>query len=319
MGASSIPVRVVMPVYNEAKFICQSIDSLLRQKHQPVELVILDNCSTDGTTELIQSSYQGRLTHIVHSKNLGAEQNFNLCIDYASGEYTCIYHGDDIYHEEIISKQFNFLENNSEVGAVFSLAKYINEESDEISSQNLSFQNIDSIYDLNELISLTLKNSNFLICPSLMIRTSLLKRLGHWDWSFKSSADLEMWFRIAEKFKVGVLNKHLISYRISKKQWSQSVRNGIRRADFFIVTEHYLKKYKKNITEENINDYRYLKIKDFFKRIKNSKKISKSLKLFNLFLLTLMSYRAPAYKKIALLTLFITTLSYSVLKILIFD
>lgn len=308
-----------MPVYNEAKFICQSIDSLLRQKHRPVELVILDNCSTDGTTELIQSSYQGRLTHIVHSKNLGAEQNFNLCIDYASGEYTCIYHGDDIYHEDIISKQFNLLENNSEVGAVFSLAKYINEEGDEISSQNLSFQSIDSIYDLNELISLTLKNSNFLICPSLMIRTSLLKRLGRWDWSFKSSADLEMWFRIAEKFKVGVLNKHLISYRISQKQWSQSVRNGIRRADFFIVTEHYLKKYKKNITEENINDYRYLKIKDFFKRIKNSKKISKSLKLFKLFLLTLMSYRAPAYKKIALLILFITTLSYSVLKILIFD
>ena len=96
-----------------------------------------------------------------------------------------------------------------------------------------------------------------------MIRTNVLKEMGYWDWRFKSSADLEMWIRILEKYKVGIINEHLISYRVSEKQWSQKMRLRTSKADFFIVTKYYLNKYKKYISIKSINDYKLLLIKDY--------------------------------------------------------
>lgn len=300
----SSKVNVIIPVYNDINYIDKCITSLLSQNYKNIEIQILDNCSNDGTTELIQEKYRDRLSHIVHSKNFGPEFNFDLCISYARDDYTCIYHSDDEYSPSIIGKQVAFLNKNSNVAAVFCKANYINENGRLIGAQELNFLEIDSSYGLISLLNLILTNHNFLICPSMMIRTSILKELKNWDWFFKSSADLEMWLRIAGKYKIGVINEHLISYRISKKQWSEKVRNRCSRADFFIVTEAYINRYKGFISDKSLNDYFYLKIKDHFARIRNCKDIVRIIRLFRLFIGTLIIYKSPVYKKVKLMTIF---------------
>ena len=298
-------VSIVIPVYNEVRFINACINSLLSQSYKNTKITVLDNCSTDGTTELIKAQYSNSLTHVVHSKNLGPEKNFDLCINYASGEYTCIYHSDDEYDPYIVEKQVNFLENNKDVAAVFCLAKYINEQGRVIGLQKLNFLDADSSYGFAELLNLILTNHNFLICPSLMIRTSALKDLHHWDWSFKSSADLEMWLRVAKVNKVGIINEYLISYRVSKKQWSEKIRNRCSRADFFIVANFYINNFQQFISVESFNDYLYLKIKDYFVRIKNCKNVSRKKRLFRLFIQTLNFYKTSFYRKAMLIFVFL--------------
>lgn len=297
-------VEIIVPIFNEVKFIEQTINSLLLQTYRNKSITILDNCSNDGSSELIAQKYADKLRHIVHPKNLGAEKNFDLCIDYASGDYTCIFHGDDVYSRDIIEKQVDFLRKHTDVGAVFCLAKYINEKGQVISTQNLNFKDFNEKYDVFEILNLILKKSNFLICPSLMIRTDILKNLKSFDWFFRSSADLEMWLRVSEQHKIGIIKEYLIDYRISRKQWSEKERKRTSRADFFIVTDYYIKKYNSHISNSSLNGYCYLKIKDIFTRLKNCKNIRKKNKLFKIFILNLSLYKCPIYMKIFLFVIF---------------
>lgn len=308
-------VSIVVPVYNEIKFVESCIVSLLSQTYKNFEIVILDNCSNDGTTELIKERHQNKLTHVVHSSNLGPQNNFDLCISHASGEYTCIYHADDVYSPDIIEKQSNYLDLNQDVAAVFCLAKYINEQGSVIGRQKLNFLKSDSKFGLHELLNLILINHNFLICPSLMIRTSVLKELQNWNWFFKSSADLEMWLRVASKYKIGILKSHLISCRISKKQWSETVRKRTAKADFFIVMKFYINSCRKFIPCHSLNNYLYLNIKDYFVRIRNCTNLAREKRLVKLFIGTLVAYKAPIYKKLALFALILSIALYKAIKI----
>ncbi len=308
-------VSIVVPVYNEIKFVDSCITSLLSQTYKNFEIVILDNCSNDGTTELIKERHQNKLTHVVHSSNLGPKNNFDLCISHASGEYTCIYHADDVYSPDIIEKQVNYLDLNQDVAAVFCLAKYINEQGRVMGRQKLNFLKSDSKFGFYELLNLILINHNFLICPSLMIRTSVLKELQYWNWFFKSSADLDMWLRVASKYKIGILKSNLISYRISKKQWSETIRKRTGRADFFIVMRFYINSYRQSISSHALNGYLYLRIKDYFTRINNCKNISREKRLVRLFFGALDTYKAPIYKKVALFLLMLLINIHRAIKI----
>ena len=204
-----------------------------------------------------------------------------------------------------MEKQVNFLDENHDVAAVFCLAKFIDEKGKVLARQRLNFLVDDASYGLIELLNLILSHHNFLICPSLMIRTSVLKDLQNWNWRFKSSADLEMWLRIAETKRVGIINEHLISYRISKKQWSEKIRKRCSRADFFIVTNFYINKFKQFISKKSLNNYLYLKIKDYFVRMKNCKNILRKKRLLRLFVQTLSEYKISVYKKALLMSLFL--------------
>ncbi len=308
-------VSIVVPVYNEIKFVDSCIASLLSQTYQNLEIVILDNCSNDGTTELIKERHQNKLTHVVHSSNLGPQNNFDLSISYASGEYTCIYHADDVYSPDIIEKQVNYLDLNQDVAAVFCLAKYINEQGRVMGRQKLNFLKSDSKFGFYELLNLILINHNFLICPSLMIRTSVLKELQHWNWFFKSSADLEMWLRVASKYKIGILKSHLISCRISSKQWSETMRKRTARADFFVVMRFYINSYRQSISSCALNGYLYLRIKDYLTRINNCKNIVRRKRLARLFLGALVTYKAPVYKKVALFLLMLSITIHRAIKL----
>ena len=173
----------------------------------------------------------------------------------------------------------------------------------------------DSKFGLYELLNLILINHNFLICPSLMIRTSVLKELQNWNWFFKSSADLEMWLRVASKFKIGILNSYLISCRISSKQWSETTRKRTARADFFVVMRFYINLYRQSISSYTLNGYLYLRIKDYLTRINNCKNIVRKKRLVRLFFGALVTYKAPVYKKVALFLLMLSITIYRAIKL----
>ena len=237
-------VCICIPTYNAALTIRQTLASILGQNYPNLVFHVSDNASTDATLEIIESFSDPRVTIHRHEINVGGEGNFNRCIKYAEGKYTAIFHADDVYEPKMVSRQVNWLELNSQVGAVFTEAKTIDANgrvTGLIGQSFLKNRDID-LYDFPLLFKAILKRGNFIVCPSAMLRTDVLKNeIQRWRGElFRSSADLDVWLRIASSHYVAFLKEPLMKYRVDNKQFSNQVRLRTTRSDFFLVTDFYL-------------------------------------------------------------------------------
>lgn len=242
---SELPlVCICVPTYNAAGTVRETLSSILLQTYQNIVVHVSDNASTDDTIRVVESISDPRIVIHKHAKNLGGEENFNHCIRLAQGKYTAIFHADDIYEPQMVRKQVEFLESHPDAGAVFTAASTIDENGRKFGEINFpsSLAPFNQLYNFEMIFKAVLKHSNFLICPSVMARTSIYqKEIQSWRGGlFNSSADLDVWLRIAKKHLIGLLPEPLMRYRISENQFSAQVRLQTARPDFFLVTEHYL-------------------------------------------------------------------------------
>lgn len=265
-------VCICIPTYNAAETILETLKSVLDQTYKKIIINVLDNASTDETIKIIKTIKDERIRIYENTQNVGAERNFSNCINEATGEYTAIFHADDIYEPEMIAEQVYYLNENPKVGAVFTEAITIDTNGNptgKITLKRIScIEKSESaaIYDFQELFSSILKHGNFIVCPSAMVRTVIYKKeIKHWRGElFQTSADLDVWLRIATVHLVAILNKPLIRYRVDDRQFSSKVRKRTQRADFFLVTDYYLaKNYVQNkITDKDKINYKKLLIID---------------------------------------------------------
>lgn len=239
-------VCVCIPTFNSAATIRETLASIVNQSYKHLNIHVVDNDSTDDTLQIVLEFNDPRIRLYKNKINVGAEGNFNRCIQSATGEYTAIFHADDIYESAMVEKQVLLLEDNPEVGAVFTEAKLIDENSEIIGKIRFprDLNSPGNIYSFKEIFKAVLKHSNFLICPSVMTRTAIYQQeVKSWRGEmFQSSADLDVWLRIAQHHQVAFLARPLMRYRISKKQFSAKVRLQTERADFFRVMDFYLAK-----------------------------------------------------------------------------
>lgn len=124
-------VSILIPVYNRATILPETIDSALAQTYPNIEVVIADNCSTDGTWELIQN-YARKDTRIKafrNDSNIGPVRNWLRCVDEAQGEYGKLLFSDDLMFPQFLERTVPYLE-NPEIGFV-STAALIGETQDE--------------------------------------------------------------------------------------------------------------------------------------------------------------------------------------------
>lgn len=108
-------VSVIMPAYNCRRYISESIDSVINQTYTDWELLIADDCSTDGTRELIKdyAEKDSRIKCIALEKNAGAAGARNKAIEAATGRYLAFLDSDDIWYPEKLEKQIGFMQANS--------------------------------------------------------------------------------------------------------------------------------------------------------------------------------------------------------------
>src|SRR5215216_4504313 len=113
-------VTIAVPVYNGARHLRESLDSILGQTYPRTEVIVLDDASTDETPA-ITASYGARIRLVRNSKNLGGFGNMNAGIRLATGSLFAIYHADDVYEPAIVEREVAFLESHPKLGAVFCL------------------------------------------------------------------------------------------------------------------------------------------------------------------------------------------------------
>lgn len=260
-------VSICIPVYNSEKTIVSTVQSIVNQTYQNLEIIIVDNASTDHTLAFLEKFTDPRINIYKNDINIGAERNFSKCIELATGDYIAIFHADDLYNSEMVQKQVQAFQENSFVGAVFTLANRINYQGEVIGEYKLPVESKNNgIYCCSEIITLVLKKGNFLVCPSAMVKSELYKKLAPFNVDkFGTSADLDMWLRILERCPITILNEKLMSYRISKIQGG-FLYNHLRtdEADFFKVIDYYLsKKIRiKNIPNSALNNYKFQRYTD---------------------------------------------------------
>ena len=103
-------VSVIIPVYNREKTIKKAIESVLEQTYTDLEVIIVDDCSTDKTIEVVESIADKRIRLVKNPKNGGACKARNLGIDHANGELIAFQDSDDYWHADKLEKSVHFLE-----------------------------------------------------------------------------------------------------------------------------------------------------------------------------------------------------------------
>jgi glycosyltransferase involved in cell wall biosynthesis len=120
-------VTIAIPTYNRADaYLKQAIQSALSQTYPNIEIIVSDNCSTDDTEALVKSFSDPHLRYIKHKNNIGANNNFNYCLQKAIGKYFLLLHDDDLIDDEFISTCIKALDRNDSAGIIRTGARNIN-------------------------------------------------------------------------------------------------------------------------------------------------------------------------------------------------
>ena len=114
-------VSIIMPSYNTAPYIAESIQSVIDQTYKDWELIIVDDCSTDNTDEVITSLHDERIRYFKNEKNGGAAVSRNKALRKAKGKWIAFLDSDDLWDPEKLEKQIAFMKEN---GYVFSYTNY---------------------------------------------------------------------------------------------------------------------------------------------------------------------------------------------------
>lgn len=236
-------VSVLMPSYNGGKYLREALDSVLAQTYRPLEVILLDDASTDGT-ENLAAEYGERIVYVRQPTNRGIYDNVNVGIAMAQGEFIATYHADDIYLPDIVESQVAYFERHPEVGAVFASDIFVDADGREYGRLQLPSElkgehPLEYRRVLNAL--LTYKN-RFLVCPTAMVRASVHATVGVYDQArYRNTSDLEMWLRIARRYPIAILEQHLMKYRHFHGNSSQRYhRLRTDPENYFRIVDEYL-------------------------------------------------------------------------------
>ena len=102
-------VSIIMPSYNTASFISKTIESVLNQTYKNWELLVVDDCSTDGTDEIVSKYNDKRIVYLKNEKNSGAALSRNRALRNAKGKWIAFLDSDDLWHPTKLEKQIKFM------------------------------------------------------------------------------------------------------------------------------------------------------------------------------------------------------------------
>lgn len=258
MVNSSLPlVSICIPAYNSAATLGETLESVLAQDYPHLDFVVSDNQSTDGTKAIVERYAARGVRYCWHGAGrpvwaattpnyIGCFANWSYVLSQGCSEYLCLFHSDDLYEPSIVRQQLEIMQAHPNVGAVFTRARMIGEDSRPIRMGTPKLPDEVSrcvTLDFPTLLNAILTHSNFLVASSVMLRLSVLEHVGVFDErQFMTSADLELWLRIAyQGYALAIIDQPLVNYRISQQQLGTQY-NKLRTtlADIFGVLDHYL-------------------------------------------------------------------------------
>tara|TARA_R110000744_G_scaffold264592_1_gene378847 strand:- start:1296 stop:2198 length:903 start_codon:yes stop_codon:yes gene_type:complete len=214
-------VSVILPVYNAEKYVVEAVMSICNQTYSNLELIIIDDGSTDNSKELIESIPDKRI-RFISRENRGLISTLNEGVRLSSGEYIARMDADDICSVDRIEKQVKHLELNPKIGVLFTSIHYIDAEGS-IFRSKLSKR--DRLLEPVELIF------GCPLChPTAMFNLKTLTKGDiSYDDDYRKAEDFELWTRLITKTKIGLLSASLLKYRIHSESITSNNNSEQRR------------------------------------------------------------------------------------------
>ncbi|MBC2774689.1 glycosyltransferase [Rhizobium sp. AQ_MP] len=226
-------VSVCIPSYNHEKYIGACIESILRQTVSDFEIVITDDCSNDGSVALIRSIDDPRIRLFESAVNQGPAVAANNNILNARGEYLCLLASDDLFHPKKIEKQLAYLTANPEVAAAFSYMRYVDEAGQELPDHpGYSWIEVDN-QPREVWLRRFFEKGNLLSAPTVMIRRSVLDKVGFFDPRFLQTQDFDLWIRVCLQSEIHVLPERLVDYRVRDYELNTSAATPMQQSQVY--------------------------------------------------------------------------------------
>jgi GT2 family glycosyltransferase len=203
-------VSVIIPTYNRANLIGETLDSVLAQTYHNFEIIVVDDGSTDNTPAVISTGYKN-LVRYIRQENAGQAAARNAGIRAANGIYVAFLDDDDLWLPHKLAQQMALFEGNSAVRWVYCDAQVF----DGTSGQALhNFSQINPPH--TGQTAHYLLERNFIASPTPIIRRDIFEKVGYFDESglLRQREDWDMWLRLAADYSVSYVSEVLARYRV---------------------------------------------------------------------------------------------------------
>lgn len=213
-------VSVVIPVYNGGNYLSQAIDSVLAQTYDNIEIIVVNDGSSDGgETDRIARSYGEKIRYF-HKPNGGVASALNLAISEMRGEYFSWLSHDDLYYPNKIERQIAAVMNQSNRRII------VHSDYDLL---NMNTNEIVHVKNTTEYAREELENSVFPVLHglihgcTLLIHRSYFQQRGAFDDSLRTTQDYDLWFRFFRNERTFYINEPLVIGRVHNEQGSRTI------------------------------------------------------------------------------------------------
>ena len=213
------PIAVILPVYNGIKYLELAVQSVLQQEFSLFEFLIIDDCSTDGCWEYLQSVNDSRITLYRNKQNKGLFYNLNFLIKKSSAPLIKLWSQDDIMCPDCIREVVSFHQLHPLIGFSYTDSEYIDAQGCKIPNERVDTTPSIISRDLHTRIA-CITGSIAGNIANVTLAKIALEKVGLFNEQMKISGDFDMWVRIAREYTIGFIKKPLIKLRNHKDQLS---------------------------------------------------------------------------------------------------
>ena len=196
---SNAKITVIIPTYNRSADLQRALESVFKQTHPADEIIIVDDCSTDDTSQVIKK-YGDQIIYLRNAFNSGASASRNTGIEKASGDYIAFLDSDDVWSDTKLEHQIQYMKlNGLEVSVTGFAVGYQGNRGVEV--KNRPYTEItteDCLWGVYSAPGTTL------IC-----NTQLMKDVNGYNAQYKRLEDWELFFKLTNHAKIGFLNENL--------------------------------------------------------------------------------------------------------------
>jgi len=219
-------VSVITPCLNAARFLEDTIQSVLEQDYPEIEYLVIDGGSTDGTLEILRS-HGGRLTYF-SSSDFGAADAINKGFRKARGDVVAWLNADDTYLPGAVSKAVKALEDNSEAAAVYGEG-YWTRSGGEILGR----------YPTTPCALPGLARECCICQPTCFVRREAVQAVGFLNPSLRTSFDYDLWIRLAKRYRFVHIPEYLATSRMHPENKTLGQRRTVFTESISVLMQHF--------------------------------------------------------------------------------
>ena len=245
-------ISVIIPTYNCAQYIAEAIESVLNQAFKDIEIIVVDDGSTDNTREILNLYIEKNIIKYIFQENKGPGAARNAGIKASGGRFLAFLDADDILLPKSLERKVEFLEKNRGVYLVFS--DYF-KQNDFDSLPKVGFlkernllnifnsaiekrEDDEIVFNHKKYFEIAIKDYVYIHTCGVLLRRVLIDRIGLFRTDFSIGEDNEFWFRICNQYDIGYIDKPLYLYRtyasnLTKNKLKFS-ENAIKYYDFML-------------------------------------------------------------------------------------